>query len=147
MKTKRMWLIVALSTAVVMLMVPSQEVFPQEEHGRVEGWIDSSDPFDGWSLGPAADYICCWITVEVETISRLDVEVCLALVLPSRGGFLRHELICTDQRGRGGDETLRVHISSSDFPNLTWLFNAILVVEVWRFSGSGSYDLHVWVEC
>lgn len=141
MKVK--WLVVALIVAAVMLSVAPNGVATHNTIGRGEGWLDRFNPFDLWNAGFASDHLGDDLILVVAPSGNLDVKICFALHLFTTDGVFRRELSCKDRLGQGGTESLTKHISSSDFPNFTWRLNARLILEVWRFSGSGSYDLEL----
>lgn len=130
--------LVALLSMAAILMVG------QPAFASVNGWLSYSHPMDAWNLGLASNRINYTEGVRANPVYSLDVKLCLALYLPVQEGFLRHGLGCVDAHGRGGAETMTKYISTSDFHDLNWLFNALLVVEVRWYSGSGEYTLAAW---
>jgi len=141
MPTKIRWLVVMLVAVAVMLVVaPNGRATTCIIVGSGRGTLG-----DGglWNAGPVQDYVGDNLLLRVIPSSGLDVEICSAFGLFTSDEGIRRESGCSDRYGKGGIETLPIHIRPSDFPNFNWLLNARLLLEVWRFSGSGSYALEL----
>lgn len=138
------WLVIMLVAVAMMLVVAPNGMATHQVLFTGGGSVGfSGNPVDAASIGFGSDYIGDDLVLRVSPSFGLDVEICFSLILLTNNGGSRRELGCSDRSGKGGDEALQVHINSSAFPNFNWRANALLVVEVWAFSGRGSYSLQI----
>lgn len=138
--------LVALFAMVALLIVTQGAMAESVQLGTIRGHLGPENLLDGFIVSPASDWNGLAARLLVFPDTFLDVEVCIALVLPTGDGFIRRELRCSDVAGRGQPDAVQEFITGADFPNFTWRVNALLAVEVWRFSGSGNYSGKVFAD-
>jgi len=132
--------------AIAVLLIATQGVMANTVSlGTFHGWLGLGHDTDVFVVGPASDWINSTAKMVVSADGGLDLIACFFFVLPTPSGGIPDELTCTDRNGLGGSETLAEFISRSDFPSFTWQANAILVIAVSRFSGSGNYSGELFV--